>query len=239
VASKEPLVVEDAREHPVLKNSPAIQDLGIIAYAGAPLLTPEGQALGTLCVIDAKPRQWSAEQIGMLCSLAATLTSTISYRAEARARPADRRTRDASKADANSTAQLAQAGNALHKAVSAYLASLDEYEQCTQSSARQAREFECQNAVLDAKRRLKQVTHELHERLEVLGGTPDDPDLQASIELWRACVAYFNAEKRRSSVMTLFLEGRASMAEVKHEAMLVAQTEQELRMALRSHQQRG
>ena len=37
VAQREPLVVDDAREHPILKDNPAIADMGAIAYAGVPL----------------------------------------------------------------------------------------------------------------------------------------------------------------------------------------------------------
>jgi GAF domain-containing protein len=37
VAAGEPLVVPDAREHPVLKDNLAIRDLGVIAYLGIPL----------------------------------------------------------------------------------------------------------------------------------------------------------------------------------------------------------
>jgi transcriptional regulator with GAF, ATPase, and Fis domain len=77
VESRRPLVVSDAREHPVLQNNPAIRDLGVIAYAGAPLLSPNGQVLGTLCAIDHQPRHWTTEQIEILCSLAGSVLSEI------------------------------------------------------------------------------------------------------------------------------------------------------------------
>jgi GAF domain-containing protein len=46
VELQEALIVRDAREHPLLKDNPAIEELGAIAYAGLPLVTPEGQILG-------------------------------------------------------------------------------------------------------------------------------------------------------------------------------------------------
>ena len=61
VAQREPLVVDDAREHPVLKDNPAVAEMGAIAYAGVPLIDAGGHALGTLCVIDSRPRQWSKQ----------------------------------------------------------------------------------------------------------------------------------------------------------------------------------
>jgi hypothetical protein len=77
VAAREPLVVDDAREHPVLRDNPAIRDMGAIAYAGVPLIDPEGFALGTLCVIDSRPRQWSSHQVELLGDLAASVVSEI------------------------------------------------------------------------------------------------------------------------------------------------------------------
>ena len=58
--SREPLVIEDARSHPLVRDNPAIRDLGVVAYAGVPLVTRRGHALGTLCVIDHQPRAWTA-----------------------------------------------------------------------------------------------------------------------------------------------------------------------------------
>ena len=70
-------MVTDAREHPVLRDNPAIRDMGAIAYAGVPLIDPEGHALGTLCVIDSRPRQWSSGQVELLGDLAASVVSEI------------------------------------------------------------------------------------------------------------------------------------------------------------------
>src|SRR5690242_946174 len=41
VAAREPLLVSDAREHDVLRENLAIRDMGIIAYAGIPLIDGE------------------------------------------------------------------------------------------------------------------------------------------------------------------------------------------------------
>jgi GAF domain-containing protein len=77
VARREPLVVDDAREHPILKDNPAIREMGAIAYAGVPLVDPAGHALGTLCVLDSRPRQWSSHQVELLTDLAASVMSEI------------------------------------------------------------------------------------------------------------------------------------------------------------------
>ena len=81
VESRRPLVVSDAREHPLLRDSPAIRDLGVIAYAGAPLITPDGHVLGTLCAIDHQPRHWTPEQVEILCNLAGSVLTEIQLHA--------------------------------------------------------------------------------------------------------------------------------------------------------------
>ncbi|HEV2815125.1 MAG TPA: GAF domain-containing protein [Solirubrobacteraceae bacterium] len=83
IAAREPLVVSDAREHPVLKTNPAIRDLDVIAYLGVPLITADGHALGTLCVIDHKPRVWTSEQVRILEDLAASVVTELRVAADA------------------------------------------------------------------------------------------------------------------------------------------------------------
>lgn len=85
VRSREPLVVPDAREHPVLRDSLAIPDLGVVAYAGVPLITDEGHALGSLCAIDTRPRFWTSEQIALLTDLARLTVTEMRVAAGARA----------------------------------------------------------------------------------------------------------------------------------------------------------
>jgi PAS domain S-box-containing protein len=82
VASEEPLVVPDARRDPILCTNLAVTELGAVAYAGAPLITSEGECLGTFCVADAQPRAWTAEQVAMLRDLAATAITELELRHE-------------------------------------------------------------------------------------------------------------------------------------------------------------
>jgi GAF domain-containing protein len=77
VARRQPLVIEDAREDAVLHDNLAIRDLDVVAYAGVPLIDDQANALGTLCVIDNKPRVWTDRQIEMLASIAAAVRAEI------------------------------------------------------------------------------------------------------------------------------------------------------------------
>ena len=70
VASKEPLVVGDAREDPVLVNNLAIRDLGVVAYAGQPITAGGTKVIGSLCAIDSHPRSWTYDELATLRDLA-------------------------------------------------------------------------------------------------------------------------------------------------------------------------
>jgi len=61
--SKEVLVVNDTWDDKRFENNPYVQgDPNIRFYAGAPLETPNGNVLGTLCILDRKPRSVSESQ---------------------------------------------------------------------------------------------------------------------------------------------------------------------------------
>ncbi len=65
------LVVPDATRDPRFAGNPLVtQDPAIRFYAGAPLITPSGNKLGTLCVIDSQPRELNDQQRLALIGLA-------------------------------------------------------------------------------------------------------------------------------------------------------------------------
>ena len=56
------------------------EDPNIRFYAGAPIFTPDGYPIGTLCVIDAAPRGLTDEQADSLRDLARTVSREIERR---------------------------------------------------------------------------------------------------------------------------------------------------------------
>jgi DNA-binding response OmpR family regulator len=77
VSEHEPLIVADAREHPVLKANQALDDLGVVAYAGVPITATSGDPLGSFCAIDGHPREWSIRDIELLQDLSRVAEACI------------------------------------------------------------------------------------------------------------------------------------------------------------------
>ncbi|WP_433460544.1 SpoIIE family protein phosphatase [Micromonospora sp. CA-248212] len=75
-----PMVLPDARLYPRVRDNLAIDDLGVVAYAGMPLTDLSGRVLGSLCAIDNKPRAWTARQLRTLSDLAAACSSELRLR---------------------------------------------------------------------------------------------------------------------------------------------------------------
>jgi signal transduction histidine kinase len=73
--------VEEASKNPDFADNPLVNDgIKIDSYLGVPLTTPEGFALGTLCVIDFKPLNLSEEKISALKLLAQQLVKLLELR---------------------------------------------------------------------------------------------------------------------------------------------------------------
>jgi hypothetical protein len=66
VASNAPLVVEDTARDPRFSHNPFLRARGMRFYAGAPLRTASGHVIGSLCVIDIKPRTLSPREVKLL-----------------------------------------------------------------------------------------------------------------------------------------------------------------------------
>lgn len=71
IATRRPLVVPDGRRDPVAARNPAVRDGTVTAYIGTPLIASNGRAVGTLSVMDRRPRRWGAPQIDLLRALSA------------------------------------------------------------------------------------------------------------------------------------------------------------------------
>jgi two-component system, cell cycle sensor histidine kinase and response regulator CckA len=81
ILQTEMLVVEDAQADERFAANPLVTDGAKIRfYAGSPLMTSEGQALGALCVIDQVPRELNLQQKNLLQALSRQVVALLELR---------------------------------------------------------------------------------------------------------------------------------------------------------------
>lgn len=80
ILQHEPLVVPDAMSDARFRDNPMVTSGQIRAYLGVPLATPEGYNVGSLCVSDRAPREFTQRQIEMLGKLAEVVIEQMELR---------------------------------------------------------------------------------------------------------------------------------------------------------------
>jgi GAF domain-containing protein len=80
IATDEVVVAEDVTKDPRFTDNPLVLEKGIRFYAGAPLRTSSGLVLGSLCVIDMQPREFSDADRQRLQSMADELMVQLERR---------------------------------------------------------------------------------------------------------------------------------------------------------------
>lgn len=98
ITAPEPFVVPDMREDARFRDNPLVTGSdALVAYIGVPIAGPTGHRVGTLCVLDRRPRVPSAADLATLTDLAALVETELSVASLARAlegrRLAERRLR--------------------------------------------------------------------------------------------------------------------------------------------------
>lgn len=80
MVSDGPLVLSDVTQLAGFCDVPTVRSLGVRAYAGIPLVTAQGQVLGSFCAVDFEPRQWTETDVEVLIELAHSAMREIQLR---------------------------------------------------------------------------------------------------------------------------------------------------------------
>jgi predicted PurR-regulated permease PerM len=75
--SESSLVIADTEEDERFANDPFFKDKGVRFYAGAPLTAPDGDVIGSVCVLDTRPRQMTEQHMNTLVSVANAVVTAI------------------------------------------------------------------------------------------------------------------------------------------------------------------
>lgn len=80
LTSAGPLVIPDAQQDPRTVDGGAVTELGARAYLGIPLVDCEGHVLGSFCVLDDEPREWTDDEVAIMSDLASSVMAEIELR---------------------------------------------------------------------------------------------------------------------------------------------------------------
>ena len=146
------LVVEDARLDQRFADNPlVVGDPEVRFYAGAPLVTPEGHVLGTVCVIDMQPRVLTQPQIAALEALSRQVMTRLELRLKV--------VEEAKRADALRTAEKLAVVGRLASAVAHEINNPLQSMTNLLFMAEVGPEAERSGYVLQAQEELKRVSH--------------------------------------------------------------------------------
>ncbi|MCW1921436.1 GAF domain-containing sensor histidine kinase [Luteolibacter arcticus] len=74
---RQPLVIPDARKNPLVAKNPAIEEFGVVAYLGFPVLGAGQHFYGAVCAVDTVPRQWREEEIEVMRGFTSIVSALI------------------------------------------------------------------------------------------------------------------------------------------------------------------
>ncbi|RBY80964.1 histidine kinase [Geodermatophilus sp. TF02-6] len=80
-ASDDVVVIPDARADERVGSLPPVVTGAVGSYLGVPLADSEGHVVGSLCVFDPAPREWSETDVATLRQLAASVVTELEYAA--------------------------------------------------------------------------------------------------------------------------------------------------------------
>jgi phosphoserine phosphatase RsbU/P len=81
VRTQRELIVTDASIDERTRDNPSVAAMGVRAWAGFPLLAPGGEVLGSFCIVDTAPREWTPRDLEVIRTLAAAASREVALRA--------------------------------------------------------------------------------------------------------------------------------------------------------------
>jgi diguanylate cyclase len=85
--SREPLIINDSKTHPFTSKLPITSELNIHSYIGVPVFYNDGEMFGTLCALDSKPANYTAEDVEVLVKFSNLFSYVIELEKQVRVDP--------------------------------------------------------------------------------------------------------------------------------------------------------